>query len=88
MNVAEMNETELYELGKRIAEAARERPDAVHRILLGLKHELERQGFYPQLGELLYALWRHARFKLDSEMLPIPFLPLNEVPSGSGHIKS
>lgn len=87
MDITGLNEKELYELGQQIAMTALSRPDAVHRMMLGMKHELERQGFYPQLGEVLHALWRHAWFKLDPTTLHIPFLPLNEVPSGSGHLK-
>lgn len=82
-----MDAARLYKSGRDLARLAQSRPDAVHRKLLGFKHELERDGFYPQLGELLYALWRHAWFTLDPTTLPIPFLPLNEVPSGSGHLK-
>lgn len=87
MDITKLNEKELYEQGQKIARDALTRPDAAHRMLLGLKHELERQGFYPQLGEVLHALWRHAWFNLDQKTLPIPFMPLNEVPSGSGHLK-
>lgn len=82
-----MDEKRLYESGVQLAKVAQRRLDAVHRMMLGMKHELERQGFYPQLGEVLHALWRHAWFTLDPTTLPIPFLPLNEVPSGSGHLK-
>lgn len=91
-NISQMNETQLYEHGVMIAQTAVERPDAVHRLVLGMKHGLERQHqyphlLYPQLGELLHGLWRHAWFNIGMEKLPIPFLPHNEAPSGSGHIK-
>lgn len=92
MDITQMNETELYKLGQEIAEAAINRPDAVHRIVLGMKHAFERHQThphlqYPQLGELLHGLWRHAWFTLDPKTLSIQFHPMNEVPSGSGHLK-
>lgn len=87
MSITDLKAKVLYWLGLQVAKVAVKHPDAVHRMLLGMKHELERNGFYPQLGELLWALWRHGRYELDAKTLSIPFLPLNEVPSGSGHIK-
>ncbi|MFZ2167808.1 MAG: hypothetical protein WAV50_02975 [Minisyncoccia bacterium] len=90
MNIIGKNGEELYSLGKEIAHLAEKRPDVVHRIILGMKHGLEEdQNWLPsaQLGDLLWALWRHGMHDVPENM-QIPFAPLNKVLSSSGDVPS
>jgi hypothetical protein len=83
-----MEEDELAELGRNIAYMGRHRPDIVYKILIEMRREFERQGMFPQLGDVLHALQRRAIHDLAGKQLPIPMKSLNAIPSGYGMFQS
>ena len=83
MKIVSMNGDELYNLGKEIARISQERPDIVHRLILGMKHDLDDQGRFPSLGNFLEELWRHGTYNVSGN-LRIPFESILQRESGLG----
>ena len=85
-----LNEDALYDLGRRIGEISRNRPDITHRVLVGVRDGMVDAGSFSGygFGELLEALERHWFSHLvdRSVIPPIPFVKSNTI-SGSGRLQ-
>ncbi|MEK7614386.1 MAG: hypothetical protein AAB428_01845 [Patescibacteria group bacterium] len=93
-----LNAGELYELGRHIGEASKERPYIPHRILLGVRDGMtglldeakkDKSGLFNGygFGDILWSLWGHWSHHLGNlgVQAPIPFVPPNAA-SGTGKI--
>ena len=77
-----LNGKELFEMGKRIGELAKERPDLAHRILFGIREGMEESiGFRYGFGDTCSALWRQWAYECAKDphaAPPVPFADLKK----------
>lgn len=79
-----VSEEGLYEIGVALAELSKKRPDIIHRVVLGYRDGLQKQGTFENLGGVLWMLRRRGEHECEPGSLPIPFAPLSGHLSGAG----
>lgn len=86
----DLSAEELHQLGLKIGNKARNRPDITHRIAVGMRDGLETSGLEPQnFGDILWSLWRHWYHTIVNNVKvhpPIAFITSAQ-PSGKGKVK-